>query len=222
MIRFAAFPWVCRLVVAIANRKPSTVSHTWVRHAGSTCRRASLLQTASVNNQMNLPDIDVVIQAVGQDTSSASLSRLLQELEVDGAEFGRNPLKLTGRRLWTDEESLLQLEFKDIGLLADIPYHDLENGPWILTKAVFWGCGKNNRAYSGPLPHGLNFSMSRKHVRDRFADLNAGDAMVIGLSGNVDMWSISGLECGVNFAGPNGSIRCISLGVQIKRGDHQP
>lgn len=184
-------------------------------------KRAGFPQAASVNNQMNLPDLDVVIQAVGQDTSSASLSRLLLELEIDEADVSRNPLKLTGRRLWTDEEGTLQLNFKDIGLLKDIPYHDLDEGPWVLTTAVFWASGKNKCAYSGPLPHGLNFSMSRQHVRERLAALNAGNPTVTGLSGNVDIWRIRGLEFNVNFSGPGDSIRCVSVGIPVGRTDRR-
>ncbi|PJL59774.1 hypothetical protein B9Y82_13985 [Stenotrophomonas maltophilia] len=170
---------------------------------------------------MNLPDIDVVIQAVGQGTSSASLSGLLQALEIDEADISRNPLKLTGRRIWTDEEGTLQLNFADIGMLADIPYHDVDDGPWVLTTAVFWASGKDRHAYSGPLPHGLDLSMSRHCVRERFAALNAGNPVVAGISGNVDVWGIGGLELKVNFSGPGDSLRCVSVGIPVDRTHRQ-
>lgn len=86
---------------------------------------------------MKLPGIDVVIQAIGQDTSSAPLSRLLLDLEIGERDFRHYPLKL-GMRFWTDEENTLQLEFKDVGLLVDIPYHDLDEGPWVLTSVALW------------------------------------------------------------------------------------
>ncbi|PJL65061.1 hypothetical protein B9Y61_14390 [Stenotrophomonas maltophilia] len=170
---------------------------------------------------MNIPNIDVVIHAVGQDTNSASLTRLLQELEIDEADVSRNPLKLTGRRIWTDEEGTLQLNFMDIGMLADIPYHDVDDGPWVLTTAVFWASGKNKHAYSGPLPHELDFSMSRHRVRERFAALNAGSPFVAGISGNVDIWGIGGKEFKVNFLGPGDSIRCVSVGILVDRTDRR-
>lgn len=170
---------------------------------------------------MNIPDVDVVIQAVGQDTSSAFLSRLLQALEIDEADVSRNPLKLTGRRIWTDEEGTLQLNFEDIGMLADIPYHDVDDGPWVLTTAVFWASGKNKHAYSGPLPHGLDFSMTRHSVRERFAVLNAGNPFVAGILGNVDIWGIGGLEFKANFSGPGDSLRCVSVGLPVDRNQQQ-
>ncbi|WP_313441729.1 hypothetical protein [Stenotrophomonas sp.] len=170
---------------------------------------------------MNLPNIDVVIQAVGQDTSSARLSRLLLELEIGEVDFRRYPFNLAGRRIWTDSEGALQLEFKDVGLLKDIPYHDLDDGPWVLTNVVFWASEKNKRAYSGPLPHGLNFSMSRHHVRERFSVLNAGTPVEAGISDNVEIWSIGGLDFKVNFLGPGDSIRCVSVGIPVGRTDRR-
>ncbi|WP_416056714.1 hypothetical protein [Stenotrophomonas maltophilia] len=170
---------------------------------------------------MNLPNMDVVIQAIGQDTSSELLSRLLLELEIGEADFCRYPFNLAGMRLWTDSEEALQLEFKDIGLLKDVPYHDLDDGPWVLTDAIFWGARKDKRAYAGSLPHGLSFSMLRPHVRERLAVLGAGDAVEMGFSGEVDIWWVSGLELAVDFSGPGDSIRCISVGLPIDRSDHQ-
>ncbi|MNM61378.1 hypothetical protein D3C81_726780 [compost metagenome] len=178
---------------------------------------------------MKLPGIDVVIQAIGQDTGSASLSRLLLDLEIGARDFRHYPFKLAGRRLWTNEENTLQLEFKDIGLLADVPYHDLDEGPWVLTSVAFWGARTNKEnikkrkkpAYSGPLPYELDFSMLRQHVRERLAALNAGSAMEMGFSGEVDIWCINGLELAVDFSGPDDSIRCIAVGVPIDRSEHQ-
>ncbi|HEL3865640.1 MULTISPECIES: hypothetical protein [Stenotrophomonas] len=177
---------------------------------------------------MKLPDIDVVMQAIGQDTSSAPLARLLLELEIGERDLRHYPLKLAGMRFWTDEENTLQLEFKDIGLLADIPYHDLDDGPWVLTSAAFWGPRKSKKnkkeelAYSGPLPCALSFSMLRRHVRGRLDALNAGDAVEMGFDGEVDVWCVGGLELAVDFSGPDDSIRCISLSVPIKRIDRHP
>ncbi|MBH1841724.1 hypothetical protein I5W21_18970 [Stenotrophomonas maltophilia] len=179
---------------------------------------------------MKLPGIDVVIQAIGQDTSSAPLSRLLLDLEIGERDFRHYPLKLAGMRFWTDEENTLQLEFKDVGLLVDIPYHDLDEGPWVLTSVALWGArvSKKNKvrkekpAYSGPLPCGLNFSMLREHVRERLAALNAGNAVEMGFDGEVDVWCVSGLDLAVDFSGPDDSIRCISVGLPIGRSDRQP
>ncbi|PWQ85425.1 hypothetical protein DKY64_13545 [Stenotrophomonas maltophilia] len=179
---------------------------------------------------MKLPAIDVVIQAIGQDTISAPLSRLLLDLEIGERDFRHYPLKLAGMRFWTDEENTLQLEFKDVGLLVDIPCHDLDEGPWVLTSVSLWGArvSKKNKvrkekpAYSGPLPCGLSFSMLRQHVRERLAALSAGNAVDMGLDGEVDVWCISGLELAVDFSGPDDSIRCISLSIPIKRSDHHP
>lgn len=171
---------------------------------------------------MKLPDIEVLIQAVGQDTNSVFLSRLLLELEIGEVDFLRYPFNLAGRRLWTDKENALQLDFKNVGLLRDVPHHELDDGPWVLTKAAFWGIRKNKRAYSGPPPYGLNFSMLRQHVRERLTALDAGGAMEMGFSGEVDIWGISGLELAVVFSCPDDSIRCIAVGVPIDRSDHQP
>lgn len=171
---------------------------------------------------MKLPDIDVVVQAIGQDTGSASLSRLLLDLEIDETAFRRYPFNLAGMRIWTDKQDVLQLQFKDVGLLNDIPYHDLDDGPWVLTNVVFWGVKKSSPAYAGSLPYELRCSMQRQEVRQRLSALDAGDPMEAGFSGEVDIWCVNGHELRVDFSGPGDSIRCISVGLPVDRSDHQP
>lgn len=209
--------WAGRLRSGRSFPEPRTRHHVLIAPSACQPGGACSLQTAWVDDRMKLPDIDVVIQAVGQDTSSASMSRLLLELEIGEVDFRRYPFNLAGRRIWTDSEGSLQLEFKDIGLLKDIPYHDLDDGPWVLTDAIFWGVRKNKRAYAGSLPHGVSFSMLRPHVRERLAVLGAGNAVEMGFSGEVDIWWVSGLELTVDFSGPGDSIRCVSVGIPVDR-----
>ncbi len=213
--------WAGRLRSGRSFPEPRTRHHVLIAPSACQPGGACSLQTARVDDRMKLPDIDVVIQAVGQDTSSASISRLLLELEIGEVDFRRYPFNLAGRRIWTDSEGSLQLEFKDIGLLKDIPYHDLDDGPWVLTDAIFWGVRKNKRAYAGSLPHGLSFSMPRPHIRDRLGALGAGNAVEMGFSGKVDIWWVSGLELAVDFSGPGDSIRCASVGIPVDRPDRR-
>ncbi|HCF2456943.1 TPA: hypothetical protein NIA41_000499 [Pseudomonas aeruginosa] len=160
--------------------------------------------------KMNYPSIDNFFLAIGQDSDSAPLQAVFSSLGIGVSCLEKYPMNLEGLRIWSNLDASLQLEFKDIGLIRDIPHHDIDEGPWVLTDVIFWGWQKEtNSSYEGPLPCGLNFSMSRESVRE-IVSRDLGQPQVFGFSENVDMWMLGAIEMTVDFDGERG-IRCISL-----------
>lgn len=156
--------------------------------------------------------------AIGKDTTSPELQQLFLVIGIGVKNLGHYPLRLPDRRLWADDAVGLQLEFKHVGALRDIPYHDIGEGPWVLTDIIFWGRQKPskrkqapNGIYAGPLPCGLSFDMERDAVRKQVPD---GPPQVAGLSGEVDVWPLpGGAELLVSYSGEADGIRCVSIGI---------
>ena len=166
---------------------------------------------------MNYPSVEVLVAAVGQDSESPALHQLFSELKIGEENLEKYPMNLAGRRLWWNEATRLQLELKSIELLKDIPSHNIDQGPWVLTKLTFWGVHKKNGAYAGPIPYELDFSMVRDSIRNKMLNIGLGQATVLGFSEDVDMWQMEKVEITVEYFDDNDAIRCISIGVLIDR-----
>ncbi|EST16494.1 hypothetical protein EDP1_2637 [Pseudomonas putida S610] len=163
--------------------------------------------------------IETLISSIGKSTDSPHLINLFSRLNAVKKDLKKYPMQLPGRRLWADDFLGLQLEFKDIGLLENVPYHDLDEGPFILTKLVFWGNRKKKPLYSGPLPYGLDFDMTREDIRKSLLDKGLGEASTLGFSGEVDVWSLDNLELTAEYPEGDDIIRCIAIGLIISRDD---
>ncbi|MBH1841726.1 hypothetical protein I5W21_18980 [Stenotrophomonas maltophilia] len=161
---------------------------------------------------MNHPTVEEFIAGIVRDSESQELETIFSRIGIQLQNLDDYRLGVSGHRIWADDAAGLQLEFKDAGLLSEIPYHDIDDGPWILTDVIFWGWRKEAATwYEGPMPFGLNFLMSRGQIRSEVsADLGA--PKVFGLSGNVDAWTLGKLELAVDYDGERG-IRCVSLGL---------
>ena len=161
---------------------------------------------------MNHPTVEEFIAGIVRDSESQELETIFSRVGIQLQNLDDYRLGVSGNRIWADDAAGLQLEFKDAGLLSEIPYHDIDDGPWILTDVIFWGWRKEAATwYEGPMPFGLNFLMSRDQIRSEVsADLGA--PKVFGLSGNVDAWTLGKLELAVDYDGERG-IRCVSLGL---------
>lgn len=156
------------------------------------------------------PEIPEIYAAIGKDSESPELKLIFSKIGIEVKNLDDYQLGIKGQRLWSDDSAGLQLEFKDVGVLRNIPYHDIDEGPWVLTDVIFWGWQKEtNSSYEGPLPYGLNFSMNREAVR-KTVSRDLGQPQVFGFSENVDMWMLGAVEMTVDFDGERG-IRCISL-----------
>lgn len=161
---------------------------------------------------MHHPTVEAFISAIGKDSDAQEVRSVFTRIGIQLQNLDDYCLDVRGHRLWADDAVGLQLEFKDVGLLSEIPHHDIEDGPWVLTDVIFWGWRKEaGTAYKGSLPCGLNFMMSRDLVRLEVA-AELGMPVVFGLSGNVDAWTVGTLELAVDYDGEKG-IRCISLGL---------
>ncbi|MGO3983027.1 hypothetical protein ABI582_01450 [Pseudomonas sp. SAS7] len=168
---------------------------------------------------MSTINTEALVKAVGKNSRSEPAQKMLSELNISEQDLKPHPLGLVGHRFWSNDEKGLQLEFEDIGLLENIPYHDIDDGPWTLTKLVFWGVRKKKPTYSSILPYGLNFYTSREATRKKFRDDGFGEATQMGLSGEVDMWNIGSTEITIDFSGDEKAIRCIAIGVPINRNE---
>lgn len=166
---------------------------------------------------MNPPTIEEFFAAIGKDTTSPELKSLLSKIGISEENLDDEKLDIKGRRIWLNEETGLQLDFKDVGLVRAIPYHDLDEGPWVLTNVIFWGEQEGSDiAYGGPKPYELDYSMDRDTVRSIMLSNSFGAPSILGVAGNVDMWAIGSTEVKVNYSKSKG-IRSISVGVLIER-----
>jgi len=163
--------------------------------------------------------IETLISAIGKNSDSSYLKKLFTQINIEEKDLRKYPMSLPGRRLWANDSLGLQLDFKDIGLLKSIPYHDLDEGPWVLTKLIFWGHRKKKPLYSGPLPYGLNFRLTRKKTRALLFNKGLGKALTLGFSGEVDAWSLNNLELTAEYLEDDDIIRCIAIGIPISRND---
>ncbi|UKB85832.1 hypothetical protein LF887_09480 [Chryseobacterium sp. MEBOG06] len=164
---------------------------------------------------MNFPSIEEFISAIGRDSDSSELQLIFSKIGIKIKNLDDYRLDVKGQRLWSDDSAGLQLEFKDIGILREIPYHDIDEGPWVLTDVIFWGWReKTNSCYTGALPYGLDFSMSRASVREKISR-ELGQPEILGFSDNIDMWVLGTMKIAIDYAGKKG-IRCISLGMPVE------
>jgi len=163
--------------------------------------------------------IETLISAIGKSSDSSYIKNLFTQIDIEEKDLQKYPMSLPGRRLWANDSLGLQLEFKDIGLLENIPYHDLDEGPWILTKLIFWGKRKNKPLYSGLLPYGLNFGMTREETRGFLFNKGLGKSLTLGFSGEVDVWRLNNIELTAEYPESDDIIRCIAIGIPINRND---
>ena len=158
------------------------------------------------------PSIGEFVCALNKDSESEELNLIFSKLGINVHNLDDYQLDVPGQRIWSDDTAGLQLEFKDYGLLNETPYHDIDEGLWVLTDVIFWGWQKEtNTCYSGPLPYGLEFQLNRDSIRAKLFQA-LGKPEIFGFSDNVDVWSLGMIEMTVDYDGEKG-VRCISLGL---------
>ncbi|MHB2082170.1 hypothetical protein [Pseudomonas asiatica] len=161
---------------------------------------------------MNHPTFEEFACAINKNSESAELNLVFSKIGITVQNLHDYKLDVPGQRLWSDDAAALQLEFKDVGILNEIPYHDIDEGPWVLTDVIFWGWQREtNSYYTGPLPYELNFQLNRDSIRDKLLK-KLGKPSVYGISDNVDVWTLETIEMAIDYDGEKG-IRCISLGL---------
>lgn len=161
---------------------------------------------------MNHPSIDDFFLAIGQDSESSPLQAVFSILGIGVSSLEKYPMDLKGLRIWSNLDAGLQLEFKDVGLIKEIPYHDIDEGPWVLERVIFWGQRKKKKSYTGPMPYGLDFSMAREAVREAMANCGLGQATVTGSAGGVDVWVDKSVKVAIGYV-EEGGVRSISMGI---------
>ena len=160
---------------------------------------------------MNYPSIDQVIAAIGKHTENPEVISLLDTLGISESDF--EPIAgLNSHKLWIDGNHEIQLQFKDIGSLTDIPYHDIGEGPWVLTDVIFWSdvVKETKQSYGGPLPYGANFSLNKKEVQALFSEPRVND------NDRVDSWNLGDHRLVINYEPKIQKIRSISLKTPLQ------
>lgn len=161
---------------------------------------------------MNHPAVEEFIAAIGRDSESEELEVVFSRIGIQLQNLDDYRLGVSGHRIWADDAAGLQLEFKDAGLVSETVYHNIDDGPWMLTDVIFWGWRNDTGTqYEGPMPFGLNFLMSKDQIRS-YVSADLGAPMVFGLSGNVDAWMLGKLELAVDYDGER-RLRCVSLSL---------
>lgn len=169
----------------------------------------------TLDHDSKYPTPENFLHAIHKDSNSPELNFIFSELKISRQDLDHYQLDVKGQRIWSNDILGLQLEFKDIGLLEKVPYHDIDEGPWVLTDVIFWGWQREtNTFYMGPLPYGLDFSMDRDQVRIKLST-DLGEPEIFGFSNNIDAWRLGEVEITVDYDGARG-IRCISLGLPVE------
>ncbi|QDI02514.1 hypothetical protein E4A48_01290 [Xanthomonas cerealis pv. cerealis] len=157
---------------------------------------------------MNYPEPQHLVDTIGKDTDDARVQAIFGKFGITLDQLRPLSKKLKGQLRWSDFDHGIHMGFNDVGLLKKIPYHDVDEGPWVLVDVAFWAKGESKVDYAGPLPFGLNFAMSRNEVKRHLSTNSLPDCTSYG---DVDVWICNGVELAADFGGENGRIRCFGL-----------
>jgi len=173
---------------------------------GNTLENKNL--NLSLREIMNYPSIKQVMDALGKHTENPEVMSLFDTLGISEANL-KSVADLNNRKSWADTDFEIRLNFEDIGSLIDIPYHDIGEGPWVLTDVFFWSdvIKETKQSYGGPLPYGINFSMNKNEVQKLFSEPRIID------NERVDAWMKGEHRLVVNYDIKSKKIRSISLGL---------
>lgn len=164
--------------------------------------------TLSERTAMKHPSVENFLAAIGKTHDTAEVQNIFSHLDITEKDLGEYLKSLPERRLWVNMDDGMQLDFEDIGVRRGIPYHDIGEGPWVLTGVIMWAAPESRKPYGGPMPLGIQFSMSREEV-----GLKVPSEKLMS-SARVDAWVMEGYELVVNYHEESQSIRCVSIRAQ--------
>lgn len=151
----------------------------------------------------------VFFEALNKPHSSAEGLRLFQELGIAESDLEPNPLDNEGRRLYEDLSRGMHLDYKDEGRLREIPYHDIGEGPWILVHYFFQSGVADTVRYSGALPYGISFDMSRADLTKLLGSPDSSNPMV-------ELWERSDHRIAVSFERKTSAIKTVGIQAPVK------
>lgn len=148
-----------------------------------------------------------LILVLGKTHDSAEGQAILSALGLEKSPLNNPYGTEIGCRTITSLDSGVNIGLEDIGVIEDIPYHDVGEGPWVITEIWLRSGITHGGAYQGSLPHSISFEMRQDDVREL---LGAPD-----ISGVADVWKMGLYRLAVNY---NPATRKItSVGLQMSR-----
>jgi hypothetical protein len=151
-----------------------------------------------------------LIAALDKNHTSPELVRVLKVLGIAEADLEPHPWDKLGGRLVESKERGFQLEFTDEGKHRKLSYHDVGEGPWVLVQVFLRSGVDGGRRYSGQLPYGITFDMTREALAKTLGAPATSKPIV-------ETWQKDGHRVLVNFDRASGSIK--SVGLQVPTGD---
>ena len=152
-------------------------------------------------------ETSVLESALGRPHNSPEIQDLFSALGISEKDLEPDPLDEDGRRIFEDAETLgIQLEFEDEGISGNAPYHVIGEGPWILDQMFLLSSLDSGKEYSGEIPCGLNFKMSREQVRETLGAPTSETGV-----DDVDAWNMTSFRLVINYEISGGDIRYIGL-----------
>ena len=158
-----------------------------------------------------MEDIDpaLFIAALDKAHTSTEGGRLLRALGISEADFRKNPMEKVFHRMYEDEARGVQLDFVDEGRRRRTPIHDVGKGPWVLFQFYFMAGAAGSARYTGALPYGITFDMTRADLAKLLGAPTSSNPMV-------ELWQKEGHRVSVNFDRKSGAIKAVGAQVPLE------
>ena len=152
-------------------------------------------------------EASVLESALGRPHSGPEIQRLFSALGISEQDLEPDPMDEDWRRLFEDAETLgIQLEFEHECLRGDGPCGDPGEGPWILDQLFILSSLESDTEYSGEIPCGLSFEMSREQLRE----ILGAPTSETGVD-DTDAWTMDSFRLVVSYETSSWAVRYFGL-----------
>lgn len=158
---------------------------------------------------MNPIDPALFLAALDKAHTSTEGGRLLTALGISEANLQKNPMETVGHRMYEDEARGVLLDFVDEGKRCKTPIHDIGKGPWVLFQFYFMSGAAGGGRYTGALPYGITFDMTRAELAERLGPPTSSNPMV-------ELWQQEGHRVSVNFDRKSGAIKAVGVQAPLE------
>ncbi|QDI02513.1 hypothetical protein E4A48_01285 [Xanthomonas cerealis pv. cerealis] len=158
---------------------------------------------------MNYPSPVKFIAAIDKSLGSASGSVIREAFQIK--EFDLRPIieGVIGEKEFVNKSLGIQLEFEDAGLREPSAYHDVGEGPWILTHAVFRAGLNGSPRYRGEIPYGVRFELSRQQIKEFLGEPSTSNIVA-------DVWDKGSHRLVVNYDVKSQEVKLVGLQAPIR------